>query len=88
MRANDIPAALQPFRQVESTLSRKHEGTGLGLPLTKAIVEMHGGTLAITSVPGKGTSVVFTLPPERVIDPQGMADSTLTDAIHAARSAL
>jgi signal transduction histidine kinase len=88
MRANDIPAALQPFRQVESTLSRKHEGTGLGLPLTKAIVEMHGGTLAITSVPGKGTSVVFTLPPERVIDPQGMADSTLTDAIHDARSAL
>jgi signal transduction histidine kinase len=88
MRAQDIPAALQPFRQVESSLSRKHEGTGLGLPLTKAIVEMHGGALTIGSVPGKGTSVIFTLPPERVIDPQGMADSMLTDAIQAARGAL
>ena len=88
MRAEDIPAALQPFRQVESSLSRKHEGTGLGLPLTKAIVEMHGGTLQIDSVPGKGTGVIFTLPAERVIDPQGMSDSVLTGAIRAARDAL
>ncbi|MFN8726390.1 MAG: PAS-domain containing protein [Rhodospirillales bacterium] len=88
MRPQDIPTALQPFRQVESSLSRKHEGTGLGLPLTKAIVEMHGGTLAIASIPGKGTTVSFTVPTERVIDPQGLTDSMLTEAIHAARGPL
>jgi signal transduction histidine kinase len=88
MRAQDIPTALQPFRQVESSLSRKHEGTGLGLPLTKAIVEMHGGTLAIASTPGKGTTVSFTIPAERVIDPQGLADSVLTEAIQASRGTL
>jgi len=69
-------------------LSRKHEGTGLGLPLTKAIIEMHGGTLAIASIPGKGTTVSFTIPTERVIDPQGLTDSMLTEAIHAARGPL
>jgi PAS domain S-box-containing protein len=88
MRPQDIPAALQPFRQVESSLSRKHEGTGLGLPLTKAIVEMHGGTLAIASVPGRGTTVSFAIPLERVIDHQGLSDSMLAEAIQAARDPL
>jgi two-component system cell cycle sensor histidine kinase PleC len=88
MRAQDIPSALQPFRQVESSLSRKHEGTGLGLPLTKAIIEMHGGTLAIASVPGEGTTVSFTIPAERVIDPLGLADSDANEAVQAPRDPL
>ncbi len=88
MRPQDIPIALQPFRQIESTLARRHEGTGLGLPLTKAIVEMHGGTLTLQSAPGKGTTVMVTLPAERVIDPHGVQDAQLAEAIHAARNAL
>ena len=88
MRAQDIPIALQPFRQIESTLARRHEGTGLGLPLTKAIVEMHGGTLTLQSLPGKGTTVTATMPAERVIDPHGVQDAQLAEAIHAARNAL
>ena len=62
MRAEDISVAMTPFGQVDSGLGRKYEGTGLGLPLTKKLVELHGGTLLIDSVPGKGTSVVIRLP--------------------------
>ncbi|MEJ0062450.1 MAG: ATP-binding protein [Alphaproteobacteria bacterium] len=63
----DIATALAPFGQIESVLSRKTQGTGLGLPLTKALVELHGGELKIESALGKGTTVTVTLPPERVV---------------------
>ena len=62
-----IEVVLAPFGQIESALSRKHQGTGLGLPLTKALVELHDGTLAITSELGVGTTVTITLPPTRVL---------------------
>ena len=62
----DIPVALAPFGQIESALSRKHQGTGLGLPLTKALVELHGGMLYITSELGIGTTVTVLFPKERV----------------------
>ena len=45
MSKEDIKQALQPFGQVETSMTRKFEGTGLGLPLTKQLVEAHGGTL-------------------------------------------
>ncbi len=61
----DIVVAMTPFGQIESALSRKHQGTGLGLPLTKALVELHGGTLTLESVPGIGTTVTLVFPPER-----------------------
>ena len=67
MRPEDIAVALEPFRQIESTLSRRFEGTGLGLPLTKALIELHGGQLHIESEPTKGTLVRIGFPPERVI---------------------
>jgi PAS domain S-box-containing protein len=67
MRAEDIPIALQPFGQIDSSLSRKHEGTGLGLPLVKALIELHDGKLSIESSPGKGTTVTITLPRSRVL---------------------
>ncbi len=66
MSANDIKVALTPFGQVQSAQSRKHTGTGLGLPLAKAMVELHGGTLRIASAPGQGTTVSLLFPPERV----------------------
>jgi PAS domain S-box-containing protein len=66
MAAEDIPKALEPFGQVDSKLSRKYEGTGLGLPLSKALVELHGGRLEIESQPGTGTTVSVILPPNRL----------------------
>ncbi|MDA8231721.1 MAG: ATP-binding protein [Magnetospirillum sp.] len=63
----DIPLVLQPFGQVESALSRTHDGTGLGLPLAKGFMELHGGTLTLSSEPGKGTRVVLTFPPARTV---------------------
>jgi two-component system cell cycle sensor histidine kinase PleC len=67
MRAEEIPKALEPFRQVEQDLSRRFDGGGLGLPLAKQLVELHGGELAIASEPGQGTTVYVSLPPARVI---------------------
>ena len=67
MSEEDIAIALQPFRQVDNALVRRQEGTGLGLPLVNALVDLHGGTLTITSEPGDGTLVTVALPPERVV---------------------
>ena len=63
MKPEDIPKAMTPFGQVDSRLQRKYEGTGLGLPLTKAFVELHGGTLALESEEGKGTTAIIHFPP-------------------------
>jgi PAS domain S-box-containing protein len=67
MAPEDIPVALTPFRQIESLLTRKHGGTGLGLPLVKSLVELHGGKLGIESQPGTGTAVTLRFPPARVV---------------------
>jgi signal transduction histidine kinase len=58
----DLPTAMAPFGQVDSSLARRHEGTGLGLPLAKKFVELLGGTFHIESKPGEGTRVGMTLP--------------------------
>lgn len=58
----DLPKVLAAFGQVDNSLTRKHDGTGLGLPIVKALTEHHGGTLTIDSEPGKGTTVRVTLP--------------------------
>ncbi|WP_161958663.1 sensor histidine kinase [Ferruginivarius sediminum] len=65
----DLEKVMQPFAQVDSSLNRKYEGTGLGLPLVKSLVELHGGELNIHSEPGRGTRVVVQLPFERVRRP-------------------
>ena len=54
MAAADIPRALKPFGQVDTSLSRRHGGTGLGLPLCKLFIERHGGSMALHSEPGRG----------------------------------
>jgi PAS domain S-box-containing protein len=67
MRPEDIPIALEPFRRIDSGGALRSLGTGLGLPITKAQIELHGGGLAIESVPGQGTRVTLRFPPERVL---------------------
>jgi PAS domain S-box-containing protein len=69
MRLEDIPKALEPFGQVDSSLSRRFGGTGLGLPIAKALTELHGGTLNISAAPGSGTVVTLHFPEERVVRP-------------------
>ena len=61
-----IPLVMTPFGQVESAMQRQHQGTGLGLPLTKSLVELHGGTLELASKLGLGTRVTVRFPAARV----------------------
>ena len=63
MPPEGIAKALQPFGQVDNLLTRAHAGTGLGLPLVKGLIELHGGSLTIDSAPGRGTSVTLAFPP-------------------------
>lgn len=59
---DDIDRLAKPFEQIDSQHSRQHEGTGLGLALSKSLVELHGGNFTIESALGEGTTVIFTLP--------------------------
>jgi signal transduction histidine kinase len=67
MAPEEVPLALTPFRQINSGLQRRYEGTGLGLPIAKQLVELHGGELIIESAPGVGTTVSFVLHQSRVV---------------------
>jgi two-component system cell cycle sensor histidine kinase PleC len=62
MSEQEIEVALTPFGQVDGSRSRWREGAGLGLPIAKALVELHGGTLAIASERNEGTEVVIVFP--------------------------
>jgi two-component system cell cycle sensor histidine kinase PleC len=64
---DDLPRVGRPFEQIENQHSKKHQGSGLGLALSKSLIELHGGTLRIDSVLGKGTTVSFSLPATAVI---------------------
>jgi signal transduction histidine kinase len=66
MTEEQIGLAVEPFRQVDSSLARAHEGTGLGLPLTKSLIELHQGALHIESQPGVGTRVLAIFPRRRI----------------------
>jgi two-component system cell cycle sensor histidine kinase PleC len=67
----DMERLARPFEQIESQLSKTQQGSGLGLALTKSLVEMHGGAVEIDSAPGKGTTVSFTLPLQQSDIPAG-----------------
>jgi PAS domain S-box-containing protein len=81
MRRRDIATALTPFRQLDSGLNRRHEGTGLGLPLAKTLTDLHGGRLEIDSEPGVGTMVKIHLPRERVTIQERAAGLRAVDAV-------
>jgi signal transduction histidine kinase len=74
----DLDRVLEPFEQADSSLSRQHAGTGLGLPLVRAMMELHGGTVALKSTLGVGTEVIITLPAERLV--YEMAPAQLSSA--------
>ena len=63
--AADLPRVFERFYQVESHLTRKHGGMGLGLSVTKVMIEMHGGTISVESEEGRGSTFTFLLPVER-----------------------
>ena len=69
MTEAEIAIALEPFGQVENTLARSYEGTGLGLPLARQMTELHGGRLTVRSVKGVGTTVEVWLPATRIAWP-------------------
>jgi signal transduction histidine kinase len=66
MTEEGLALAMIPFGQVDSTFSRRYEGTGLGLPLTKRLIELHNGDLEVTSEVDVGTAVTVIFPPARV----------------------
>ncbi|MCH8091797.1 MAG: PAS-domain containing protein, partial [Proteobacteria bacterium] len=79
----DIPKALSPFGQADSKLARKYEGTGLGLPLTKSLVELSSGSMDLQSEVGVGTTVTVRFPPERIVAAeatQGLVHAALRGA--------
>jgi signal transduction histidine kinase len=65
--ADKVDLAMEPFSQVEADTNRHYQGTGLGLPLAKRLVELHGGTLSLASEVNSGTVVSILLPPDRVV---------------------
>ena len=76
MSASDLPTALAPFGRVDSELDSQTQGAGLGLPITKAFVELHSGSFFMNSQPGIGTTAFIVLPTERITLPEGVKPVT------------
>jgi signal transduction histidine kinase len=66
IRPEDIPRIVEPFAESAPNAAPKADGPGLGLPLSKCIMELHGGWLNVESVLGEGTTVSFGFPAKRV----------------------
>lgn len=80
MTADEIMVAMTPFGQVDGGRARWREGTGLGLPIAKALVELHGGSLEIRSAKSVGTEVIVLLPPSHLVtatQPMGVPSSAI-----------
>lgn len=70
MTAEEAQVAMEPFRQIDSGISRRYPGTGLGLPISLSLVRLHGGDLTIASEKGHGTTVTVLLPASRLVVPR------------------
>ena len=68
MKPEDIPVSLEPFSQIDTGLARRHEGTGLGLPLSNRLMQLHDGQFHIQSEEGRGTTVTLTFPAYRTVN--------------------
>ncbi|MCW9003184.1 MAG: PAS domain S-box protein, partial [Rhodospirillales bacterium] len=68
IRPEDIEKVLSKFGQADTSLTRRFEGAGLGLPLSKNLVELHDGTLTLESVVGQGTTITLSFPPARTLE--------------------
>ena len=80
MSPDDVVQAMKPFGQVDSSLERRYEGAGLGLPITKALVEMHDGSLDVQSKPEIGTTIILEFPPSRLRSAETVAPSPSIEA--------
>ncbi|MGH6877580.1 MAG: ATP-binding protein, partial [Rhizomicrobium sp.] len=76
-----------PFGQADGTYARSHGGVGLGLPIVRSLVELHGGRFTIESVYGQGTTARMHLPAERVVDPGAVATQIIEPVQYAAPAA-
>jgi PAS domain S-box-containing protein len=83
MTPEEITIALQPFGQLDTGFNRRHDGTGLGLPLARSLVELHGGSLQIDSEKGRGTTVAVLLSAARIREPRGAKPRVTADAAAA-----
>jgi signal transduction histidine kinase/DNA-binding response OmpR family regulator/CHASE3 domain sensor protein len=72
---DDQARLFQPFTQIDSTLARRHEGTGLGLAMVKRLAELHGGTVTLQSVPGQGSTFTVRLPWRTEADQPAASDT-------------
>jgi two-component system cell cycle sensor histidine kinase PleC len=77
IRPEDIARILTPFGQVASVYSRNHQGAGLGLTLTKALIERHGGHMSLNSAPDLGTTVRLSFPADRLVERQAERDPAI-----------
>jgi signal transduction histidine kinase len=73
MSSEDVKKALEPFGQIENAITKKYEGTGLGLPIARRLIEIHGGRLDVSSMKGAGTTVIVYLPADRVVESRSEA---------------
>jgi CheY-like chemotaxis protein/nitrogen-specific signal transduction histidine kinase len=90
--ADDQMRLFQPFTQIDSTLARRYEGTGLGLAMVKQLAELHGGAVALQSTPGKGSTFTVWLPwrteDDRPADPDHLLPPTLAPGLPATFAAV
>tara|TARA_R110002110_G_scaffold89674_2_gene233469 strand:- start:1019 stop:2461 length:1443 start_codon:yes stop_codon:yes gene_type:complete len=74
IKRDDVERIFEPFIQVENAMSRSHHGTGLGLPLVRKIMSLHGGTIELESEVGQGTVAIATFPKSRFVAPDATGD--------------
>ncbi|WP_125182752.1 PAS domain-containing protein [Minwuia thermotolerans] len=81
--AHDLPTALAPFGRIDHAYDGQTQGAGLGLPITRALIEVHGGNIYVNSQPGIGTTVFLVLPAGRVQAPEGRRPAPSVEGLKA-----